>query len=323
MSFAQNFKLEILSHELVTNAEKLAFVSAVMRVLGSIHIDSKGRNIEIDSENNTLIQKFCFYLKELYDIDIEIDMQKHSNLQEKSYKAKLPYSYTDKIAEDTNFIIYIGGQAVGFSNGVEADFTSEAELKAYLLGIVASAVSITVPQEIEGGTYSGSYHLEMTFTNENLAYDIMNYLAQFDIFLKKITRGDFYSLYIKDSNMISDFMAFFGGNNAVLELNNIIAYRSLRNDVNRANNCMLANMDKTILAGQKQYMAIKTIEEKIGLDKLPEKLKELAIVRLNHPDYTLDNIALELGGVGKSGINHRFRKLMEIASKLEEDSENE
>ncbi len=119
--------------------------------------------------------------------------------------------------------------------------------------------------------------------------------------------------------MLSDFMAFFGGSNAVLELNDIIAYRSVRNDINRIKNCELANLDKSIEAGQKQYLAIKLIEEKIGLESLSEKLREIAIIRLENPDFTLEQIAELAGGdISKSGINHRFRKIMEIAKNLQE-----
>ena len=126
-------------------------------------------------------------------------------------------------------------------------------------------------------------------------------------------------LFRSGSEMLSDFMAFFGGSNAVLELNDIIAYRSVRNDINRIKNCELANLDKSIEAGQKQYLAIKLIEEKIGLNSLSEKLREIAVIRLENPDFTLEQIAEIAGGdISKSGINHRFRKIMEIAKNLQE-----
>ncbi len=114
-------------------------------------------------------------------------------------------------------------------------------------------------------------------------------------------------------------MAFFSGSDAVVEINEIMVARSVRNDINRIRNCEIANIDKSVEAGQKQYLAIKKIEEKIGLDNLSSKLREIALIRLNNPDFTLEQIAEVCGGeISKSGINHRLRKIMEIAKNLED-----
>lgn len=321
MSFGSNFKQEILNYDFTTNAEKSAFLSGVMRICGSIHKDNKGVNLEINSDSYSLITRVAKEIKDIYDISLEIDIKNGNFVNEKTFILKLPCNITKQIASDTGMIEYIGDVAVAFSQGIDNEYATDKEIRAFLTGVVCSSVSITVPQLSEENveTYTGGYHLEMVFSNETLAYDVMNYFAQYDIFLKKIERGDMYGLYIKDSNMISDFMAFFGGNNAVIVLNNIIVARSVRNEVNRVNNCFIANMDKAIEAGQKQYLAIKTIDDRIGLASLPAKLRELAVLRLENPDFTLDQLANEIGGnISKSGINHRFRKIMEIAGKLEE-----
>ena len=318
MSFNTEFKNEILEKEFSTNAEKFAFVSAVLRICGSIHIDNHGANIEVDNEYYTLIGKFMSEIKCIYDISLEVEIQRQTNISDKSYKIKLPKGFTERISDDTGFITYIGGQAVGFSTGIATELDNKDEIKAYLLGIVASCVSITVPTSVIADdmeeVYSGGYHLEMRFYNESLAYDIMNYLAQFDIFVKKIARDEQFGLYIKDSTIISDFMAFFGASQSVLEINNILVSRSVRNDTNRLRNCELANMDKSILASVKQIQAIKLIDLELGLDNLPEKLRELALLRIEYSDYTLDQLRELLSGeISKSGINHRFRKIMDIA----------
>ena len=326
MSFNTEFKNEILAKEFDENAERFAFVSAVLRVCGSIHIDNRGPNIEVDNEYFTLISKFVNEIKTIYNISVEIDVQRETNISDKSYKIKIPQEYTERIADDTGFITYIGGQAVGFSTGAYNEFDNKDEIKAYLLGIVSSCISITVPVAVSSDNmeevFTGGYHLEMQFYSEELAYDIMNYLAQFDIFVKKIARGDQFGLYIKDSNVISDFMAFFGASQAVLEINNILVLRSVRNDTNRVKNCELANMDKSILASVKQIQAIKLIDMEMGLDNLPEKLRELALLRVDNPDFTLDELRELLGDeISKSGINHRFRKIMEIARNYSEQGE--
>jgi len=94
--------------------------------------------------------------------------------------------------------------------------------------------------------------------------------------------------------------------------------RSVRNKTNRERNCVIANIDKAVVAGQKQYQAIKLIDSKIGLENLSEKLRVIAKIRLDNPDFSLDQIAEEVGGgISKSGINHRFRKIMEIANAIQ------
>lgn len=324
MSFSTEFKDEILNKKFLTNSERTAFVSAVLRVCGCLHIDSNGPNFRIETENYLLMQRVIDEFKILYDIEIEIVINSNSYIFEKSFTANLPTYATAQIASDTCYVEYVSDKPIAFAEGISIELTNVEEIKAYLLGIVVGGVSITVPQQSaeELDVYTGGYHLEMVFKDEMLAYDIMSAFAEFDIFLKKITKGDLYALYIKDSNMISDFMAFFGANMAVIELNNIIVARSLRGDVNRVNNCLIANIDKTVNAGQKQYIAIKSIERIIGLDKLAPKLKEIAEIRLNNPEYTLEQVAEIIGdGISKSGINHRFRKIIEIAKQVEEDYE--
>lgn len=321
MSFSFDFKEEILNNELATREEKLAFISAVLKQNGSIHIANKVVNIEIESEFYKLILRLANELKNIYDLVLDIKILPENKLKKKSYLLEIPSNLTKQLATDTGLITYIGEVAVGFAENIANEYYDEKQIKAYLLGITASSVNITVPLQTAEGSdiYEGGYSLEMRFTSESTAYEVMGLFAQFDIFLKKVERTDSFALYIRDSEMISDFMAFFGGNNSVIEINNIIVARLVRNETNRVRNCVIANIDKTVEAGQKQYLAIKLIDKKIGLDKLPDKLKEIALIRLDNPDFTLDQVAeATKDNISKSGINHRFRKIMEIAKSLEE-----
>lgn len=320
MSFSFDFKEEILNNDLPTKEEKLAFITAVLKQNGSIHISNKIVNIQIESEFYKLVLRLATELKNIYDIVIDIKILPENKFKKKSYMLDIPPQLTKQIATDTKLITYCNDIAVGFLDNIANEYYDEKEIKAYLLGITASSANITVPVQTAEGSdiYEGGYSLEIRFTNENTAYEVMTLFAQFDIFLKKVERMDSFALYIRDSEMISDFMAFFSANNSVIEINNIIVARLVRNDINRVRNCVIANIDKTVEAGQKQYLAIQLIDKKIGLDKLPDKLREIALIRLDNPDYTLDQIAeATQGNISKSGINHRFRKLMEIAKSLE------
>lgn len=321
MSFCRDFKVEILNNASFENDDqRRAFVSGVLRQIGSIHICKNMVNIEVESELEELILCLAAQLKQLYNIELTIKISKNDSQKRNLYTLQLPGQATKTIAADTGLILYSGDVAVGFNEDVYFDSDTDDVVKSYLLGLVASSAYITVPVQSkqDADVYEGGYSLEMRFSGEQLAYSVMNYFAERDIFLKKVERGEAYCLYMRDSEMISDFMAFFGGSNAVIAINDILVARSVRNDINRAQNCVIANIDKTIEAGQKQYMAIKLIEEKMTLEKLPPKLREIAEIRLENPDYTLDQIAaMTSDKISKSGINHRFRKIMEIAKTLQ------
>lgn len=321
MSFSTDFKKEILNKALDSKNEKIAFLSAVLRQNGSLHISKKVLNIQIECELYELIIRLANEIKNLYNAELNIKIYNDSNLKKTIYSLELPDSITKIVAKETGLIQYEGDNAVCFIDSIyECNFDDNA-LKAFMLGLVISSVSITVPtpSKTNNNIYEGGYSLEMKFNSSNIAFEVMEYFAQFDILFKKIERNDSFYLYIKDSEMISDFMAFFGGSNAVIDINNIIVSRSVRNQINRERNCEIANIDKAVIAGQKQYLAIQLIDKKIGLENINVKLKEIAKIRLDNPDYTLDQIAECVGGgISKSGINHRFRKLMEIANSLED-----
>ena len=126
-------------------------------------------------------------------------------------------------------------------------------------------------------------------------------------------------MYLKDASQVSDLLALVGAYNSVLELQNELAVRELRNKVNRQTNCLNANISKTVEASLKQLDAINVIENTIGLDSLPSDLQEVALLRLANTEESLDEL-LKLSKIKltKSGLNHRFRKIIKLAKELEE-----
>ena len=137
--------------------------------------------------------------------------------------------------------------------------------------------------------------------------------------MKIFERKNAFVLYVKDVNTIQDLLALLGANKAVLDLSNEIVTRELRNKVNRQVNCINANINKTVEASLKQVAAINTIIKTIGLESLSEDLQEVAVLRLANQEESLDEL-LKLSTIKltRSGLNHRFRKIMKIASTLEE-----
>jgi len=131
---------------------------------------------------------------------------------------------------------------------------------------------------------------------------------------KIIQRKDNFVVYIKEGEQIVDLLNIIGAHQALLKLEDIRVLKEVRNNINRLVNCETANLGKTISASMRQIESIKTIQRRMGLNKLPDNLREIAEVRLANPDASLKEIGEMMNPpIGKSGVNHRFRKLEEIA----------
>lgn len=182
----------------------------------------------------------------------------------------------------------------------------EEYLRAVIRGLFLGSGSINNPEN--------KYHLEIVLNQEdNLDYAI-EILKKLGISSKKMITKNKYSIYIKEGEEISKFLALIGANKAVMQFEDIRIQKEMRGKVNRLVNCETANLNKTINASIQQIAAIKKLQETGKFKKIDEKLKEIAILRLENPDMPL----IELGKllkepVGKSGVNYRLKKIMEIA----------
>ena len=161
------------------------------------------------------------------------------------------------------------------------------------------------------------YHLEITFKTKKKAEEMQQLLNNFNIHAKVIKREKEYMLYLKDGEEISQFLALIGANSSVIKFEEVRVIKETRNEINRIVNCETANLNKTINAAVKQIEDIKLIKRKHKFSALPESLQEIAELRIQNPDVSL----VELGKllkepIGKSGVNHRFKKLSQIAEEL-------
>ena len=161
------------------------------------------------------------------------------------------------------------------------------------------------------------YHLEITFGELNNAEYILNLCKQFGVFLKIMEVKERIVLYIKDGEGISNFLALIGANKAVLAFEDIRIIRDVKNNINRKVNCETANLNKTVSASVVQVDDIKLIMRLKKFEELPDYLKEIAYVRLDNPDASLKELGdLLENRISKSGVNHRLKKLHEIAEEL-------
>ena len=164
-------------------------------------------------------------------------------------------------------------------------------------------------------------HLEIIFKTEQKATELQQILSKYYINSKVIVKNKGYMIYIKDGEEISKFLAFVGANSAVLKYEEIRVIKDTKNNINRLVNCETANMNKTINAAVAQIEDIKLIKKFNQYDDLPNQLKELAELRIENPDLTLEQLgAMLTSPIGKSGVNHRLKKLHELAEELRKES---
>lgn len=181
--------------------------------------------------------------------------------------------------------------------------------KAITRGAFLGAGSITDP--------SKGYHLEITFEEKNNAEYLLNICKSYGINLKILKLNEKYNLYIKEADTISSFLALIGSNKGVLSFEDVRVTKEIKNNVNRLVNCETANLNKVINASVDQINDIKLIQKLKKFDELPDYLKEIAILRLENPDSSLKVLGEMLDNpIGKSGVNHRFKKLHDIAEEL-------
>ena len=188
-------------------------------------------------------------------------------------------------------------------------FKEDDTKKAYIRGAFIGGGSISNPEK--------TYHLEFVTHSEEYAKDLSNLINTFSLNSKVIQRKNSFIVYIKEGEQIVDLLNVIGAHSSLLEIENIRIMKEMRNNVNRLVNCETANLSKTVNAAVRQVESIKLIQTQIGLQRLPENLREIAELRLNYPDESLKELGEMLDPpVGKSGINHRLRKIEKIAEEL-------
>ena len=181
--------------------------------------------------------------------------------------------------------------------------------RAFIRGAFLAAGSISDPRK--------AYHLEIVCRTSPQARQLRDVMNTFDAEAKIVERKGHYVVYVKEGSRIVDMLGVMGASVALMNLENVRILKEMRNSVNRKVNCETANIGKTVSAAVRQVEDIQLIEKKIGLSKLPQSLQEIARVRLEHPDMPLKDLGeLLTPPVGKSGVNHRLRRISEIAEKL-------
>lgn len=185
----------------------------------------------------------------------------------------------------------------------------EENLRSLIRGCFLGAGSINNPEQ--------QYHLEVGIKDKENLYNVIQILKLLGIIVKTLENNNKYSFYIKEGEEISKFLALIGASKAVLEFEDIRIKKEMRGKVNRLVNCETANLNKTINASVEQITAIRRLQKSGKFNNLDENLKEIAILRLENPNMSLIDLGKKLKNpLGKSGVNYRLKKIIEIASEI-------
>lgn len=308
MSFAAEVKKELTSLE-VHREHARAELAALIRMNGALSISNQQFVLNIQTENAAIARRIFSLLKDHYQVRSELLVRKKMKLKKNNvYIVRLKQD-TKKILDDLG--IMMDGM---FYTHVSDDIIGNAQkMRSYLRGAFMASGSVNNPE-------TSRYHLEIYSTYEEHNQDICAMLNYYDLNARTLERRNGYITYLKGAEQIADFLVLIGATNSMLKFEDVRIVRDMRNSVNRLVNCETANMNKTIDAASKQIENIEWIEQTVGLDALPDKLREIAELRLEHPEVSLKELGemVPSGVISKSGINHRIRKINEFADQLRE-----
>lgn len=312
MSFASETKKELVqiqSDDCCAKAE----LSALIRMNGVISLSNKGLVLDFATENAAIARRTLQLIKQLFDTEVDLLSRKKMQLK----KNNIYIIRIKKNARDIATELGIMSESVGFVLGIAKDLVEyDCCKRAYMRGAFLAGGSVNNPE-------TSSYHFEISTLDQELAEDLKDLANVFNLNARVLQRKKGYIMYIKEAEKISDFLRVIEAYNAVLNFEDVRIFRDIRNSENRLNNCEIANETKTIAAAQRQIDNIELIDFVYGIDSLPERLQHVAKLRLEFPEENLNylsDISNERGfKLTKSGINHRMRKLAEMAEEIRDN----
>ena len=313
MSYTVEIKQEI-SEVKATNSEMIAELSGFIR--NNAYLNNN--TLYLTTENEFTIERFTSFFKKLYEVKVKVDIKDNLNFNKKNLYL---LSITDKV----DFILEDIGYYDNENNYLDTPPTyivgANEEIRAYLRGVFLCTGSINNPK-------TSRYHMELLISKPNEAVFIQKLLNIFDLNAKILNREKGYMIYIKEAEKISDYIRILGANRAVLFFEDARIYREKKNQTNRLNNCEQANMDKVFLTAEKQLEQIRIIEDSDSYELLDDRTKQAFDYRKKYPESSLKElseiITLETGkSITKSGLNHRFRKIKDLAERLEKIKQRE
>jgi DNA-binding protein WhiA len=312
MTFSKDTKDELAHIVPEKNCCVLAEIAGFIRVCGTIKLMGGGKfKVVLTTEHNAVARHYKTLIKAYFDVDSTVEIGRSQAINKgKVYLMSLgPEELSEQILRETGILMLRGGMNY-ISDGIyEGLIKTKCCRKAYLRGLFLGTGTMSNPEK--------GYQFEIVCDSEILAGDVKRLINGFiDIHAKVVVRKGQYVVYIKAASQILDLLAIMGAHTQYFSFEDIRMKKELVNRANRIQNCDQANIDKTVMASEKQISDIRAVTARGGLDILPEKLREIALLRLENPDASMTEIGAMLAPpLKKAGVNNRFARIAELAKK--------
>lgn len=309
MSFSSKAKNELARRTSDSKCCQLAELSALVRVSGTIQLVGLGKtNLLITTENPAIARLIFTLFKRSLKVHTDIDVSKNPVLRKNNlYNIKIVNA--TKILRKLEIMIEQDDMTV-INNGLPPTLLkNECCKRAYIRGTFLGGGSLSDPEK--------SYHMEMITHREDYANELMQLINSYDLHARVVARKKNFIVYLKEGDQIVDLLNIIGAHTALMSFENTRIVKSMRNNINRLVNCETANLKKMTDAAVKQMRFIEIIDQYNGLESLPDSLREIAEIRLSNSDVSLKELGELLNPpIGKSGVNHRLRKIEKIAMEI-------
>ncbi|MBR2678191.1 MAG: DNA-binding protein WhiA [Bacilli bacterium] len=313
MSYTVSIKEEIANIK-SSNSELIAELSGYIRNNGII----TSKKVTMTTENKAIVDHLVESLKDIYNVRAKVDIVENLNFSKNDLYQITIEDNLSKVLEKLGI-----WDTDGKYLGVVPEYIvgGNEEIRAYLRGVFEGVGSINDPQ-------TSRYHMELLINKSKEAVFVQKLLNIFELNAKILSRDKGYMIYIKEAEKISDFLKILGANKAVLYFENVRIYRDQKNKTNRLNNMEQANIDKVIQTATEQLKDIQVIEDNDGVMLLDDKTKETLEYRKKYPEASLKELAEIISietnkPITKSGLNHRLRKIKDLAERFNKQKTNE
>lgn len=312
MSFSSKTKNELSRSISEKECCQYAELAALIRMSGTLQLVGLNKfNLIITTENASVARKIFKLFKILFKVNVEVMIRKNLKLKKNNnYLMVITHTMNSWEILRKLGILKEYEDAFDITYGIPKSIIKKRCCKrAYLRGAFLGGGSVSDPEK--------TYHLEFVTNSIEHSEDLKKLINSFKLSSKIVERKGNYVVYLKEGDQIVDLLNIIEAHQALLNLENIRVYKQMRNDINRIVNCETANLSKTVNASMKQIENIRRIKATVGLEYLPENLREIAELRLIYQDASLKELGQMLNPpIGKSGVNHRLRKIEEVANNI-------
>lgn len=309
MSFTTEVKKEAAANELKTCCKR-AELSALIQLCSTLSISSQGMIVIVKTENATIAKRIWTLLKDEFEVECDLSVIKKMNLKKNNVYQIRILQNAKVILDELGILTVKGLQEHPAYQLVQ----KECCARAYLAGAFMAMGSVNAPIKT-------NYHLEIAANDLSHAQFILKLMHRFELPAKHITRRRQEVVYLKAADKISDFLRCIGAHESLMKFEDVRITRDFRNNFTRLDNCEVANEIKSQEAAHKQIEDIQVLQTARLFDHIDEKLKEVALLRLEFPDASLNELCDEFERkcdktISKSGMKHRFKKIQELAARI-------